>query len=71
MPDPSNPQKAEDSGPSIMAPVPVDAATGFPRPDGVYAGQPFTGDALEAAKQADRDAGRLHVDEQPESAPES
>lgn len=71
MPDVSNPQAAGESGPEVMAPVPVDGSTGLPRADGVYHGQPFEGEALEAAKQIDRDAGRLHVDKQPESAPES
>ena len=68
MPDANNPQAAEGDGPGpVTAPIPTDAVSGLPRAAGEYHGQPFTGDALELAKQKDRDAGRLHVDRQPES----
>lgn len=69
MPDANNPLGAGPDGPGdVTAPVPVDAVTGLPRnPNTEYSGQPFTGDALERAKEIDRAAGREHTSEQPES----
>ncbi len=68
MPDVNNPQGAGPDGPGpITAPTPIDGATGLPRPDGQPSGQPFVGEDLERAKELDREAGRTHTSEQPES----